>query len=104
MCDKWILIVVGTLCICFHQNIYLKSRWNWHRLHLWPFTRCGYNSSVCTTGVPLGQFFSFLQACNENSNDMQLVDSKIHYLRIGVSYEGQTCFATHYGPFRSFLD
>ena len=35
-------------------------------------------------------------------NDMQLVDLKMHYLRIGVSYEGQTCFATHYGPFRPF--
>ena len=32
----------------------------------------------------------------------QLVDLKMHYLRIGVSYEGQTCFATHYGPFRPF--
>ena len=35
-------------------------------------------------------------------NDMQLVDLKMHYLRIAVSYEGQTCFATHYGPFRPF--
>ena len=43
-------------------------------------------------------------ATGGGGNDMQLVDLKMHYLRIGVSYEGQTCFATHYGPFRPFLD
>ena len=29
---------------------------------------------------------------------------KLQNLRIGVSYEAQTCFGTHFGPFRPFLD
>ena len=74
-------------------------------------SHCKCNSSRPVAILVLGSLYpqnegkvkGYLRFCyGGRKNDMQLVDLKMHYLRIGVSYEGQTCFATHYGPFRPF--